>query len=124
MPNGTAGRQTTVEVRLKDAQGNDVPGQSGAICVSVSGANAGASVSKSDEGGGRYLATYTPRKSGSDRVEVKVSGTAVGGSPYTSTVQAAAADAATSKAEVPTCVELRDLPATIGSRPSTRSAIG
>lgn len=113
VPNGAAGKQTTVEIRLKDAQGNDVPGQAGAIGVSVSGANAGASVSKSDEGGGRYLATYSPRKSGTDRVEVKVSGTAVSGSPFTSAVQAGDADAGTSKASVPACVEVRDLPATV-----------
>ena len=54
-------------------------GQAGAIAVSVSGANPGAAVGTSDEGGGRYTATYTPTVTGTDQVEVKVSGTAVPG---------------------------------------------
>jgi len=113
VPNGTAGQGTTVEIRLKDAQGNDVPGQAGAIAVSVSGANSRGSVGASDQGGGRYTATYTPEQTGTDQVQVKVSGTAVPGSPFASAVQAGDADPGLSQAVVPACVEYSRLPATI-----------
>jgi hypothetical protein len=113
VPDGRAGERTTIEIRLKDGQGNDVAGQADAIAVSVSGANSGASVSKSDEGGGSYLATYTPIRTGTDQVQVRVSGTPVPDSPFASTVQAGAADAGESKASVPACVRFRDLPAVV-----------
>ena len=77
VPDGTAGKGTTIEIRLRDAQGNDLPGQASAIAVSVSGANSRGSVSASDHGGGRYTAAYTPEKAGTDQVQVRVSGTAV-----------------------------------------------
>ena len=113
VPAGTAGNGTVLEIRLKDAQGNDVSGQAGAIAVSVSGANSRSSVSASDQGGGRYTATYTPEKAGTDQVQVKVSGTAIPGSPFASAVRAGEADPAMSRAAVPACVEFFDLPATI-----------
>jgi adhesin/invasin len=113
VPAGTAGKGTVLEIRLKDAQGNDVAGQADAIAVSVSGANSRGSVSASDQGGGRYTATYTPEKAGTDQVQVKVSGTAVSGSPFASAVRAGDADPDMSRAVVPACVEFSDLPATI-----------
>jgi adhesin/invasin len=113
VPGGTAGQATTIEIRLRDAQGNDVPGQASAIAVSVSGANSRGSLSAADQGGGRYTATYTPAKAGTDQVQVKVSGTAVPGSPFASAVQAGDADPGSSQAAVPACVEAADLPATI-----------
>lgn len=113
VPAGTAGKGTVLEIRLKDAQDNDVPGQADAIAVSVSGANSRGSVSASDQGGGRYTATYTPEKAGTDQVQVKVSGIAVPGSPYASAVKAGDADPGMSRAGVPACVEFSDLPAII-----------
>ena len=82
VPAGTAGQGTAVEIRLKDAQGNDVAGRASAISVSVTGDNPRSSLSVTDQGGGRYTAAYTPTKAGTDRVQVKVSGTAVSGSPF------------------------------------------
>ena len=114
VPDGRAGERTSIAIRLRDAQGNDVAGQAGAIAVSVGGANAGASVSKSDEGGGSYLATYTPVRTGTDQVQVRISGTAVPDSPFASAVQAGPADADESKASVPACVRFFELPATVG----------
>jgi adhesin/invasin len=114
VPAGTAGKGTVLEIRLKDAQGNDVSGQAGAIAVSVAGANPRSSVNASDQGGGRYTATYTPEKAGTDQVQVKVTGAAVAGSPFASAVSPGDADAAMSRAVVPGCVEFSDLPATIG----------
>jgi hypothetical protein len=113
VPAGAAGQGTTVEIRLRDAQGNDVAGRASAIAVSVSGANPKSSLSVTDQGGGRYTAAYTPTKAGTDRVEVRVSGTAVSGSPFSSAVRAGPADAGGSAATVPACVEVSQLPARI-----------
>ena len=114
VPDGTAGQPTTVEIRLRDAQGNDVVGQAGAIAVSVAGANPKGSVVTSDQGSGRYTASYTPSKVGTDRVQVQVSGAAVPGAPFTSPVRPGAADAGASRAVVPACVEFNRLPAPVG----------
>jgi hypothetical protein len=111
VPGGTAGQGTQIEVRLRDAQGNDVAGQAGAIQVSVSGANAAGQLGVSEQGGGRYTATYTPTKSGVDHVDVLVSGTPIQGSPFSSPVGAGAAVAEQSTADVPACVETFRLPA-------------
>jgi hypothetical protein len=113
VPEGTAGQGTTVEIRLKDAQGNDVAGRASAISVSVSGDNPKSSLSVTDQGGGRYTAAYTPTKAGTDRVQVRVSGTAVSGSPFSSAVRTGPADAGGSAAVVPACVEVSQLPARI-----------
>jgi hypothetical protein len=113
VPDGTAGKGTTIEMRLRDAQGNDVSGQAGAIAVSVSGANPRSSVSAADQGGGRYTAAYTPEKAGTDQVQVKVSGTAIPGSPFASLVGAGSADPGSSQAAVPACVKFASLPATV-----------
>jgi adhesin/invasin len=113
VPEGTAGQGTIVEIRLRDAQGNDVAGRASAISVSVSGANPTGALSVTDQGGGRYTAVYTPTKAGTDRVQVRVSGTAVSGSPFSSAVRAGPTDARGSVAAVPGCVEASQLPARI-----------
>ncbi|HEX3275526.1 MAG TPA: invasin domain 3-containing protein [Gemmatimonadales bacterium] len=113
VPNGTAGQATTVEIQLRDAQGNAVAGQPGAIAVSVSGANPKSGLPATDQGGGRYTAAYTPTKAGADQIQVKVSGTAVPGAPFASVVSAGPADAGASQAVVPACVELNQLPAPV-----------
>jgi adhesin/invasin len=113
VPAGVAGEGTTIEVQLKDGQGNDVVGQAGAIAVSVSGANPAGALDVAEAGGGRYTAAYTPTGTGTDHVDVKVAGTAVQGSPFVSAVEAGAANAGTSVAVVPACVEQFRLPARI-----------
>jgi adhesin/invasin len=113
VPDGTAGEATTIEIRLKDAQDNDVPGKASAIAVSVAGANPRGSLNASDQGGGRYTATYTPESAGTDQVQVRVSGTEVPGSAFASEVRAGDADPASSQAVVPACVELANQPAVI-----------
>lgn len=87
VPGGTAGSATVIEVRLKDAQGNDVAGAANAISGSVSGANTVGSLSASDQGGGRYTMSYTPRRTGTDQVQIRVSGNAIPGSPFASQVR-------------------------------------
>jgi adhesin/invasin len=86
VPGGTSGVLTTFSIQLKDAFGNPVAGAAPSIAVAISGPNAGAGVRVSDEGAGQYRATYTPRASGNDLVDVRVSGAPIPGSPFTSAV--------------------------------------
>ena len=92
---------TTIEIQLEDALGNPVAGRASAIGVTISGANNIGGVGASDEGGGRYTASYTPQLAGTDQVAVTVSGGAVAGSPFASQVQPGATVAAQSSADVP-----------------------
>jgi adhesin/invasin len=101
VPNGRAGERTTIEIQLQDALGNPAPGRASAIAVTVGGANSVGGLAVSDEGGGRYVATYTPRAVGTDLVAISVSGTALAGSPFPSQVQPGATSAAQSTADVP-----------------------
>jgi adhesin/invasin len=97
---GESGRPTTIEIQLRDAFGNPVPGRASAIVVAVAGANTVPGVTSSDQGGGLYGATYTPIVAGTDRVEVRVSGAPVAGSPFSSTVAPGPVSAAASTAVV------------------------
>ena len=100
VPNGQAGQATTIEILLKDASGNPTPGHAGAIAISIEGANAVGAVAATDQGGGRYTATYTPRSAGTDRVTIRVSGGALTGSPFSSQVQPGPVSPGTSTATV------------------------
>jgi adhesin/invasin len=100
VPNGTAGAATAIQIQLKDAQGNLVPGAATAIAVRVSGANTVVSVPVTDNGGGAYTAPYTPTVAGADQVEVRVAGALIAGAPFTSIVSPGAVNPATSTAEV------------------------
>ena len=103
VPGGTAGQVTTIQIQLKDAQGNPVEGRRDAIGVAISGANTVNQVPVSEEGGGTYTASYTPQKSGSDAISVKVLGAALSGS-LTSIVIAGPPSAQTSKVDMPSRV--------------------
>jgi invasin-like protein/filamin/ABP280 repeat protein len=103
VPGGTAGQVTTIQIRLKDAQGNPVEGRRDAVAVAISGANTVNQVPVTEQGGGTYTASYTPQKSGSDVIGVKVSGTALTGS-LTSTVIAGPPSAQTSGVDMPSHV--------------------
>jgi hypothetical protein len=96
---GTAGEPTSIAIRVKDEFGTEILGATGAIRVRVEGANPG-ELSVTDEGNGNYSARYTPTRSGTDQIDVQVNGTAVGGSPLSSVVQAGPADAASTTALV------------------------
>jgi hypothetical protein len=103
VPGGTAGQVTTVQIRLKDAQGNAVEGRRDAIGVTISGANTVTQVPVAEQGGGTYTATYTPQRTGTDQVHVKVLGTELSG-PLTSTVIAGPASASRSQVDMPSRV--------------------
>jgi hypothetical protein len=98
---GTAGSATDVEITLQDQFGNPGGGATGQIVVSVSGANPVANVGVTDRGGGSYRATYTPVRTGTDQVDVRVAGQPVPGSPFASVVVAGAADPGKTTADVP-----------------------
>jgi hypothetical protein len=100
VPGGTAGQVTTVQIRLKDAQGNAVEGRRDAIGVNITGANTVTQVPVAEEGSGTYTATYTPQNTGTDEIHVRVLGTELSGS-LTSTVVAGPASAAESQVEIP-----------------------
>ncbi len=106
VPNGQAGATTTIEIQLRDAQGNPAPGRASAIAAVISGANNVGGVGASDQGGGRYTVSYTPQVAGTDLVTVRVSGADIPGSPFSSQVQAGATAAAQSSADVPTSASL------------------
>jgi hypothetical protein len=83
---GTSAVVTTMSIQLKDAIGNLVADAAGSIGVAVNGPNSGAAVGIEDQGGGQYRATYTPTATGNDLVEIRVGGTPIPGSPFTSAV--------------------------------------
>lgn len=100
-PSGAAGVPSVILVSLEDDLGNPVGGAAGQVAVTVSGANAGASVLVDDAGGGSYRAHYTPTAVGVDQISVQVAGQAVPGSPFSSQVVAGPADPAHTTASVP-----------------------
>ena len=102
-PGGTAGQVTTIQILLKDAQGNPVEGRRDAIAVAISGANTVNKVPVTESGGGTYTASYTPQKSGSDAIGVEVLGTSLTGS-LTSTVIAGPPSRLTSSVDMPSRV--------------------
>ena len=105
VPGGTAGQVTTIQILLKDAQGNPVEGRRDAIAVAISGANTVNQVPVTEQGSGTYTASYTPQKSGSDAITVKVLGTSLPGS-LTSTVIAGPPSPLTSTVDMPSQVTI------------------
>jgi adhesin/invasin len=86
VPNGTSGVVTAISIQLKDALGNAVAGAQAAIGVVINGPNSGTAVNIEDLGGGQYRATYTPRASGIDLIDIRVGGVPIPGSPFTSAI--------------------------------------
>jgi hypothetical protein len=82
---GTAGRATTISIRLEDEFGTAVEDGADQVRVTVEGANQ-ATASVSDRGEGSYSASYTPVLAGADQITVEVNGTALRESPLSSQV--------------------------------------
>ncbi|HEY7634400.1 MAG TPA: Ig-like domain-containing protein [Gemmatimonadales bacterium] len=99
VPDGAAGSATRIAISLKDAFGNPVPGAASSISVQVTGANTENGIDAHDEGGGEYTASYTPIRTGTDKVQVRLGGTSVLG-PFTSQVSAGPANPANTTADV------------------------
>jgi adhesin/invasin len=101
VPNGIAGQATVITLTVKDEFGNAVSGAKGQVAIDVTGANSKSGLGVQETGGGGYTASYTPKATGTDEVEVRVAGSAVPGSPFASTVGAGPGDPAHTTADVP-----------------------
>lgn len=97
---GTAGAPTAITVRLVDAFGTPVGGAARDIAISIAGANPASGLEVTDRGDGSYTASYTPIRTGTDQLDVRVKGAPLTGSPFASTVAAGPADASTTTASV------------------------
>ncbi|MCA1800516.1 MAG: hypothetical protein LC650_04410, partial [Actinobacteria bacterium] len=87
VPNGSAGDKTNITITVNDAFGNSVTGAAGDLAVTISGENPGATFDDiTDNGDGTYSTGYTPTSTGDDIVTITLGGTAIQGSPFTSTV--------------------------------------
>jgi adhesin/invasin len=101
VPAGTAGSPTVVALTLRDRFANPVSGAAGQVGVAVAGANPVARVNVEDRGGGDYRAAYTPIRTGTDQVDVRVNGEPIPGSPFASAVAPGPADPGHTTALVP-----------------------
>src|SRR5690606_9597615 len=71
VPAGTAGEVTTVTITVLDEYNNAVTGAAADLAITLTGANATATVSAiTDNGDGTYTATYTPTVAGADQVAI------------------------------------------------------
>ncbi|MCA1800781.1 MAG: Ig-like domain-containing protein, partial [Actinobacteria bacterium] len=88
VPNGSAGDETNITITVRDAFDNRVVEDvSGSLSLTVSGANAGATVENIEPiDNGVYETSYTPTNNGEDQITISLNGIAISGSPYTSNV--------------------------------------
>ncbi|WP_262250454.1 filamin/ABP280 repeat domain-containing protein, partial [Parapedobacter soli] len=88
-------------VTVLDEFDNPVTDVAGDLAGSVGGANTAALIFVAGTTVGTYTATYTPTIAGTDNIAIALDGTAISGSPYSSVVSSAAADATNTTASVP-----------------------
>lgn len=88
LENGTAGEPSEITITVEDPFGNRVEEAADGLSISVSGANDINNVSPVRDGGnGVYSASYTPKKTGLDRINIRLNGSQISGSPFNSTVE-------------------------------------
>ncbi|MFU8861358.1 MAG: filamin/ABP280 repeat domain-containing protein, partial [Cyclonatronaceae bacterium] len=91
VPDGVAGQETSIIIRVEDAYGNPA-GSASDLTVDVAGENEdGLSVNDLDNPG-EFIAVYKPETAGTDLITIRLSGTDISGSPYSSIVSAAEVD--------------------------------
>ncbi|HEU5039341.1 MAG TPA: Ig-like domain-containing protein [Gemmatimonadales bacterium] len=122
--NGTAGAATVISVKLKDQFGNPVAGQAGKISVAVTGANTLTAGPADDQGGGDYTVRYTPTVAGVDQVTIRVDGTSIAGSPFSSSVAPGAASPPNSIVDLPRTWRVFTNPGPIPVRVTVRDGLG
>ncbi len=89
VPSGAVGFTTTITVQLRDAFGNTITSSGGNIIAAsvVSGPNNGTVLNVTDNANGTYTLDYVPANgSGSDAIDITLSGISIGGSPYLSSI--------------------------------------
>ncbi|WP_340103379.1 filamin/ABP280 repeat domain-containing protein [Rhodohalobacter sp. 8-1] len=86
VPDGTAGEETEIKIKVEDEFGNAVDGEESNLSVSVSGANIASPNVVPAPVEGEYSAPYTPSNSGNDTIEATLSGVVLSNSPQFSTV--------------------------------------
>jgi hypothetical protein len=96
VPNGTAGSETAISIRLRDEFENEITGAAGDLAIRITGANPVEGLSVTDLGSGSYSASYVPVHSGVDEVVVEFRGMPLVQEP--SSVSAGAADPTTTTA--------------------------
>src|SRR5439155_808063 len=102
VPAGAAGSGRTPSSAGRDGRGNVGSGSNDASLVSMTGSGEKRAKPRvAGAGSGVYTASYTPTAAGTDNVTIRLSGTAIGGSPYSSVVSTGGASAARSTAVVP-----------------------
>lgn len=86
VPDGIRNELTVFTVQLRDAFTNNLRTSGGQVTATVTGKNAGRTVTVVDNSDGTYRGSYTPTASGhgTDFVNIFLNGTPIGGSPYTS----------------------------------------
>lgn len=88
VPKGRRLRFTDIEIKSRDAFGNDIHagGFSSRFSIFVSGTNS-ATPTVHDNGDGTYSASYLPISKGTDRIDIMFDGVPINGSPYLSDVK-------------------------------------
>ncbi|HWP37994.1 MAG TPA: invasin domain 3-containing protein, partial [Gemmatimonadales bacterium] len=99
VPSGVAGLVTNITIQARDAFGNPLTSGGATVTVVITGANV-QSPAVTDNGNGTYTAVYTPVAAGTDNVAITLNGTAISGSPFTSTVSAGSQPSVTLSANV------------------------
>ena len=93
VPNGAVGESTDITIIVSDAFGNRVEGVAGVLSATVFGANNEETLNITEISNGEYSTSYSPTNTGDDTVTIDLDGTAIQGSPFTSTVITSNADA-------------------------------
>jgi len=88
VPKGRRLRFTDIEIKTRDAFGNDVKvgGFASRLHILVTGTNS-ATPTVHDNGDGTYSANYLPISKGTDRIDITFDGNPISGSPYFSDVK-------------------------------------
>jgi hypothetical protein len=86
VPAGKAFQPTIIVVTARDQWANRLVSGGANVVVTVTGANQRTPIIATDNGNGTYTAAYLPLVIGQDTIQITLNGTAISGSPYTSTV--------------------------------------
>ena len=91
VPDGVAGEETRITIRVEDAFGNPT-GSADDLTVEVAGENEDGLTVTDTGTPGEFEATYTPETAGTDLITIRLDGVDISGSPYSSQVSAGTVD--------------------------------